>query len=653
MRSQLIFSVKNSCFSSALFFIILLILFSFSQYSPCYAVSLSNPSDNGDIWQHDKLQPLESILELDNFSIPQTNNSDSKISEILLLADTAFHKGQWQSAARYAMVVHTLDQASVKARGILGTIYAISGVKKQAEQLLDKTAREGDGKFYNSLISAILTAQSGDMEKAEELVSSALNQIPGHPVALYYRGSIFLSQNKLSLAADSLASVIKAEPDFSPALALLGQIELKQQNYNEAEIFYKNALIIEPENLIYRRELQGIYQKTDNSDALRKLTEETLYYTPGVRKALLTRGMELQTGGQYEEAISLMDKALNVYQSIPAAHYIKAAAYTNLGDTLSAQENLTTFLAQSDASPMIHHYAGMCYLALNNMAMAEHQFSSAITMNPDMGKSFIPLTIIKQINKQYDKGIEGLMLASSQGEPKALTSYFTANIMLAKGEMSAYQHNISQATGIIHGFKPGRAEFLEPQPQDRVQFARQRNLMVLYFLNGWYEKTIAESRELLNHYPKDLYGLYFKALAETSITREKDAIDSFTKIIQINPEITGVHLGLARAYLQTGDNVKALQVAEKALRTLSEDAMLLDIAGWLSVQQGNPEKGIIYLAKALERDQGNPEIQYHLGYAYFKANDLEQAKTFLKKSLATPKSFNGIENAKRVLATLP
>jgi Tfp pilus assembly protein PilF len=48
----------------------------------------------------------------------------------------------------------------------------------------------------------------------------------------------------------------------------------------------------------------------------------------------------------------------------------------------------------------------------------------------------------------------------------------------------------------------------------------------------------------------------------------------------------------------------------------------------------------------------NPTVTYHLGMAYYKKGDLENARAELEKALQLDESFNGADEARRILAEL-
>jgi Flp pilus assembly protein TadD len=61
---------------------------------------------------------------------------------------------------------------------------------------------------------------------------------------------------------------------------------------------------------------------------------------------------------------------------------------------------------------------------------------------------------------------------------------------------------------------------------------------------------------------------------------------------------------------------------------------------------------VVYLKEAIEKVPGNPVIRYHLGMAYFKNGEKENAERELRKALELDPKFPGSEEAKDTLSKL-
>lgn len=559
--------------------------------SPCFAIPAKTGTGAGS-----DMMSIEEMVTLDMLYADPDRS-------VLTLVEVRFKQGKWEEAAFRARDVLFKNKDNVKAHGVLATIYALTAQKDMAEKERAFLSRQGDGAFFLYLTDAMFRAQEGEFQKAQDQLEAALKESPGHPVAVYYRGSVYLAQNQLEAAQKAFETVISSFPDFAAALAGLGQVHVRQQDMSGAARFYLRAVDAEPENLIYRRELVDIYKALGRNKESDAQIKAMVYHAPGVKQSYLSRGMQLVSEGAYAEAIDLMDKALRIYGTVPEAYYIKAAALVNLQDTDRALDNLQSFISKKMGIPLTHHYAGMCYLALGKTDAAERQFTAVISITPDAGKSFVPLTVIEQLRGNYARALEGLRLAKQGGEPPALIDYLAAHVLLAKGDETAYRGAMKGAVGLIPGLDPAR-EFIVPENQQRGEFAEQRNLTAIYFFNNWYGKALESTDYLLKLNSEDRFAWYFRALSAMAHKRADTALEAFERLTVIEPNLVNAHMGLGRIQMQSR-NYDGAEKAFKQVIQIDPDYADGHMAmGDLSLETGEDQKAMASYQKAiaLQRD---------------------------------------------------
>lgn len=533
----------------------------------------------------------------DSFSTPAP-----PIDSYTLAITTAVERlkqGRFQRAFDYAKASLTKVPDSIPGHGIIGVVLALTGQNEPAQKELEFLISNDKNHFYSELINAILKAQNGDLITADEHLTASLKTMPDHPVALYYRGSLFLASKQYTAAIKTFETVIQSQPEFVPALAGLGQAFLELREMGKAADYYERAVKLEPENLLYRRQLLSVYKETGKQELINSQTKEMLYYMPGVKQEYIKKGHELLVLGAYEDAAALMDKILAVYKELPLAFYIKAAAYTNLNQRDRAVDNIEKFLDVQKNSPLAHHYSGMCYMALEMYKKAEGEFIKVISMNPNMGKSFVPLTIIEQVNGNFIRALEGLNLAEKNGEPAALVSFFSAHIFLQLKNDRAFLERMETGGKLIPGLKDYSTWSL-PDDNNRDFIAENRNLMVLFFYNSWYDKSLRISQALLEKNSKDRLALYYKALCETAQNKNSDGIQTFNALLKLEKKMFSAHMGLGQLYLKTND-LKNAEIAFKNVINLNPSyAPAYEALGDVCQRDNHRELAIHNYQKALE-----------------------------------------------------
>jgi tetratricopeptide (TPR) repeat protein len=533
----------------------------------------------------------------------------------LILAEARLKQGLWREAIQYAQLVLSKEKQNNKAHAILGTIYALGGQRKMAESELALLKEVGDKDFYTELIIAILKAQEGKFRDAEENLGLALKRDPQHPVAVYYSGSLNLAQNNLDKAEKAFKDVIASNASFAPAYAGLGQVYWLRKNTQEAISYYQKAIENDPETLLYHKQLIEIYKSTGRKEAENKAMMEMLYYIPGVKEIYVNRGLDLLMEGSYQEAIQLSDKLLAVYKRFPGGYYIKAVAQINLGQKENASGNIDSFLKIGFGIPRTHHEAGMCYLALGEIDKADQQFKAVISLDPKSGRSFIPMTIIEQIRGNYDRALQGLRLTLSQGEPPSLIHYLMANIFMAKGDKKEYQNEMKEGKELMPGMKLESISFF-PAEKETKKFAEDRNLMMIFFLNSWYDKAIQKSEAIIKLSGKDLFAWYYKGLSKMAQKKSQEAVKSFSQFVALAPDLISAQMGLGQAYLQIKETEKALRAFKKAIEINPSYAPVYLVLGDVYYQTKQEEKAIQSYQKTIELSPKSPDAYQRLSLIF-------------------------------------
>ncbi|MEK7306362.1 MAG: tetratricopeptide repeat protein, partial [Nitrospirota bacterium] len=77
-----------------------------------------------------------------------------------------------------------------------------------------------------------------------------------------------------------------------------------------------------------------------------------------------------------------------------------------------------------------------------------------------------------------------------------------------------------------------------------------------------------------------------------------------------------------------------------------------DTLGWIYYKKGAYLRSISLLKEGTEKLESNPLVRYHLGMAYYKNGDKDQAKKELAASLKQSSNYPGADEAKKVLQEL-
>jgi Tfp pilus assembly protein PilF len=268
------------------------------------------------------------------------------------------------------------------------------------------------------------------------------------------------------------------------------------------------------------------------------------------------------------------------------SHYIMGVMYDDLGDVEKAIQEYKYALKADSKNTVIHLNLVVSYIKKNDLSSAVEELRTTIRLEPDAVEPHAILALLYSLqNKSQESNLEYeiALKNASKLNPK--------NIEIYKNLGALY----------LHQKKPQAAESIY--------------------------------RLILELAPEDAEANFYLANIYDQAGDRKKAEEELKKCLQKNP---GYHEALNYlGYLYVEEN-KSLDEAEllikKALELQPDNGAYVDSLGWLYFKQGKFKEAIELLSRAgtlLE----DPVIFDHLGDAYFKAGDIENAKLNWQKSL--------------------
>ena len=106
------------------------------------------------------------------------------------------------------------------------------------------------------------------------------------------------------------------------------------------------------------------------------------------------------------------------------------------------------------------------------------------------------------------------------------------------------------------------------------------------------------------------------------------------KVIALDPKNANALNYLGYTYADMGENLdEAESLIREALKHKPDDGYITDSLGWVLYKKGLFQEALIYLEKAVQLTSEDPIILEHLGDAYLKVDDKENALKYYQESL--------------------
>ncbi|HEY3948248.1 tetratricopeptide repeat protein [Phenylobacterium sp.] len=121
--------------------------------------------------------------------------------------------------------------------------------------------------------------------------------------------------------------------------------------------------------------------------------------------------------------------------------------------------------------------------------------------------------------------------------------------------------------------------------------------------------------------------LYSRGVALERMGRWPDAQADLQKALKIRPDEPELLNYLGYSWIDRGENLKeALGMVEKAVAADPRSGAMVDSLGWAYYRLGDYKTAVDKLEQAVELEAGDPEINGHLGDAYWKVGRKDEAQ---------------------------
>ncbi len=124
---------------------------------------------------------------------------------------------------------------------------------------------------------------------------------------------------------------------------------------------------------------------------------------------------------------------------------------------------------------------------------------------------------------------------------------------------------------------------------------------------------------------------FFQAVVRAKSLDVRKAEKLFLGELKKNPDSISSHFGLGLVYIRCQDYEQAYLHLDKALKAKPGFAPMLACLGKAHQMNGDDEKAIFYLKKAMELDEENDLIPYHIGLSYENMEQYNESIRYFKR----------------------
>lgn len=454
------------------------------------------------------------------------------------------------------------------------------------------------------LVLASFALRENDKAAASELVKQVLQGDETNVEALTIRAAIHYDDGDYSAALLDIRAALASAPNNEKLLLLSARTQQKTGNQDIAGENYAAAMQASEYSPAITLEYVRFLVAANRTDAIVTVLNEAVRRHPENRELLTTLAdIQLRTGdwvGADQTAQSLAGIDNSISKRIQAA-------------TLSGREKYDESLA-----------------ILNELAQDPGQSATTLAETVQVyfraGKIDEAFDFLNGVITENPKNVQALMLRAT---------------------LHASQDQLAET----------EADFRAAIAADPKAGAPSLALARFYNAQGKPDEAMVVLKEGIETATRTA-GLRLLLAGMHEVRQEVDAsIEQYREVLKEQPgSLVAINNLVNQLIEYKADDPAALAEATKVGEPLkgSEIPAFQDTYGWSLYKAGDYEQALRYLRPAAEGLADNPYVRFHIGMAYAKLNEADQAREHLEfAAAADPATFNFVEEAKAALAALP
>lgn len=526
---------------------------------------------------------------------------------------------------------------------LLGQTYLYSDQPHQAEMTL-RTATERfpqDARGYTSL-SRFLIGQERKTEALTILQQAKQTLVESNAEVLNILGTL---------------KVDRARSIENQAL----RFQALHEGISELE----ESLKIEPDNPARQSQIGFAYRVVNELEKALSAFRKSYELTPGDPSAARQlMDITIQTGS-LEEALKQCDRFTRDTGAEDGLWLQYLTEMVPPGKTGELRDALAKYVQQNPDAPVAYHaHLSSLLIDSEQLETAEQALQAARTIYPDDQRLQTVLGYLLIRLDKNEEAYEALQTAqlNSEGAEWIENPFFAFNLMVAAHRSGhtdeatetlsrAYTNDPAILDQTMQALLSGdpvlemsssielltRFASLQPDATEALYY-----LSVLQAEQEDYESALTNAirfEQAAQDDPSPFLngGFYYQLGAIYERTGQLDEAEKqFRKAIEFGPEPLAAAAKNYVAYMwaEKGEKLEmGLELIQDALKVDPDNAAFIDTLGWIYYMLGRNEDAIRELHRAAEIESTDPTIWEHLGDAYLRAGNREEATEMWKKAL--------------------
>lgn len=508
-------------------------------------------------------------------------------------------------------------------------------------------------------------------------------------------GITHFENGEFERALDKLTAAHLILSDNAGINYALSDVYLTMGDLNNAAYYGQIAADSDPENKWYRINTAEIYRHSGQYEQSINALKGILDINPGDVDVLFLLAESYLEIGRLEDSNKVLDQILTIRGSIFEVHLRKFQNYNALRDRDSALAELEKMRDLNPGNLSTLHTISQYYMEMGDAEAAREVLIEARDRNPRDPKTQILLAEIYINENEWEKlGDTFITIIEDPLVPASQKMEIVRFMYLQQQSMPHEEVLLAQTEKVILAISEHESDYGPAQLVAADYYMQQNNpeaaletlervnellpseadawsqRMQILFQLGRYDEVIALSEEANDRAPDNAFVQFFTGAAHMfsndneqaemwlenasmapsqrnfrsiiygtlgdvrhDLGKWDETVDAFTMALRLDSNNHtalnnyAYYLSLRREMLD-----EALEMSERAVAMVPNNAAYLDTIGWIHFKKGNYEKAREYIQQSVDTGDASAEVYEHLGDVYEALSDLETARKWWKKA---------------------
>jgi tetratricopeptide (TPR) repeat protein len=394
-----------------------------------------------------------------------------------------------------------------------------------------------------------------------------------------------------------------ADPSAAYHFMLGYQAELAQ-NSELALREYQAALKADPSALSVKARLATLhFSLGDMPNALRYAEEVADGGADDARMLTHMAGI-LAGGGKGEEALTVLNRAVELEPDAGDAYFSKGLLLLNLKRPADAEQAMRAGIARSPENAVGHYHLGRILLETGKVDEAMASFERAITANNAFEPAYLALASMHEARHDKDRAV-------------AVLKRYLQHVNPRNREI---RHQLVRIYVDAKDYAGARKELEDLIAEDPSDLDAQLRMALIHGEQKEYPQAIERLNAILKVRPAELKVRDYLAYIYEESKDTQKALDTYTFNVQLDPSFTEGHLHLGVLYYRLKQFPEANEHLGRAIALNPKQPESHIVQGLAYLQQEQYEKSAEVFLEGIRHNPKNADLHFNLGTAYDKLN---------------------------------